>query len=153
MINVNGLIIIWINIFENIGSSVLCCWSPPPLHDHYCDNLPDYFEYNGPYDWEELQGLTVWWNMECGLILSNQVSGDKTIFSQAWVRGLSDGGVAAPEPNITKDGDRPPSTDSDHPGKTESHRTEFGTRFGTSSPMLRTHQNRMIPELETDRPH
>ena len=42
----------------------------------------------------------------------------------------SDGVVSAPEPNITEDGDRPLSTDSDQSGHTKSHRTDFGAGFG-----------------------
>ena len=26
-------------------------------YDDYCDNLPDYFDYDEPYDWEELHGF------------------------------------------------------------------------------------------------
>ena len=43
------------------------------------------------------------WNMECVLILANQMS--LVILSRVWFGSLLAGGVSATKPNITGDGD------------------------------------------------
>ena len=85
-------------------------------YDDVCDNLPDYFDYDEPYDCElcGFNGL-----VECGRCYDpceSDVSGGETILSG--------------------DGDRPLSPDSDPPGETESHRTKFGTGFGDQFPYV-----------------
>ena len=52
-------------------------------HDDYCDNLPNYFDYDEPYDWEELHGFDgpVEYGM-CSDPCKSDVSGGETILSE-----------------------------------------------------------------------
>ena len=71
--------------------------------------------------------------MESGLCYDpckSDVSGGETSLSQTRFSDLSDSVVFSPEPNVTGDGDRPFSSDSDSPGETESHWTDYGAGFG-----------------------
>ena len=79
-----------------------------------CDNLPDYFDYDEPYDCEELCGFDglVEWEM-CHDPCRSDVSGGEIIISRVRLSEQSDGVVSISEPNITEDGDRPLLTNSD----------------------------------------
>ena len=112
-------------------------------YDDVCDNLPDYFDYDDPYDCEELCGFDG--SVECVMIPVNQMV---VRLSYPKLGSVTCQMVLCPHRNriLTL------SPDSDRPGETESHRTEFVLDSVTSSPMLCTHQNRRTPKWETDRP-
>ena len=99
-------------------------------YDTVCDSLPDYVDYDEPYDCEELCGLDG--SVECEMChdpCKLDVSGGETILSRARFGDRSDGAVSAPEPNITEDGNRLLLTDFDHSGDIESHVASFGDPF------------------------
>ena len=80
-------------------------------YDDVCDNRPSYFDYDDPYDYEELYG----WDdpVEDGTCYDpyrSDVAGGVTIYSRAWFGDKSDGDIVfAPELTVTEVGDRSPS--------------------------------------------
>ena len=42
-------------------------------YDDVCDNLPDYFDYNDPYDYEEFIVLMVRWKVKCVMTLADRM--------------------------------------------------------------------------------
>ena len=121
-------------------------------YDDVFDNIPDYFDYDEPDDWEELSDLMVRWNVECVVILVNQMS---------LVAGLASpelGSVTCPIvlclrrnrilQNLETDRSCLIPTGREKPSLTGPSSVLDSV---TSSPTWRTHRNRMIPKLKTDR--
>ena len=104
-------------------------------YDEASDNRPDYFDYDDPYDYEELYGCDGLVEDEmCYDPCRLDAAGGGTIFSRVWA-GYRTGIMFAPKPTVN-------STN-----KTESYQTAFGADFVTRLLMKCTH--RMIPGMCT----
>ena len=78
-------------------------------YDDVCDNRPDYFDYDDPYDYEEYGCDGPVEGEMCYDPCRSDVAGGRTVFSRACAGDRSTGVMSAPKPTAAEVGDRPSS--------------------------------------------